>query len=94
MHHSCNVRDNYLCAVDLEETILLHFESRVDSKGPPPWSSGQSSRLQSHRSRVRFPALPVFLNLERGPLSLVRISEELREIKSSGSGLEIRDKGP
>jgi hypothetical protein len=29
--------------------------------------------------------------LERGPLSLVRITEELFELKSSGSGLQNRD---
>jgi hypothetical protein len=28
------------------------------------------------------------VGLKRGPLSLVRINEELLEIKSSGSGLE------
>jgi hypothetical protein len=28
------------------------------------------------------------MGLERGPLSLVRIIEELLELKSSGSGLE------
>jgi hypothetical protein len=39
---------------------------------PSLWSSGQSSLLQVQRSRVRFPALPNFLEvvgLERGPLS-------------------------
>jgi hypothetical protein len=33
------------------------------------------------------------MNLERGPLSLVRITEELLEWKSSGSGLENREYG-
>jgi hypothetical protein len=33
------------------------------------------------------------VGLERGPLSLVRIIEELLEWKSSGSGLENRDSG-
>jgi hypothetical protein len=28
---------------------------------PPPWSSGQISWLQIHRSQVRFPVLPDFL---------------------------------
>jgi hypothetical protein len=46
---------------------------------PPLWSSGKSSWLQIQRTRVRFPGL------ERGPLSLVRIIEELLEWKSSGS---------
>jgi hypothetical protein len=31
------------------------------------------------------------VGLERSPLSLVRINEELLERKSSGSGLENRD---
>jgi hypothetical protein len=31
------------------------------------------------------------VGLERGPLSLVSTIEELLEVKSSGSGLEIRD---
>jgi hypothetical protein len=31
------------------------------------------------------------VGLERGPLSLVSTTEELLEIKSSGSGLEIRE---
>jgi hypothetical protein len=31
------------------------------------------------------------VGLKRGPLSLVRITEELLEWKSSGSSLEIRD---
>jgi hypothetical protein len=30
--------------------------------GPPLWSSGQSSWLQTQRSRVRFPTLPDFLS--------------------------------
>jgi hypothetical protein len=34
------------------------------------------------------------VGLERGPLSLVRIIEELLEWKSSGSGLENRDYRP
>jgi hypothetical protein len=34
------------------------------------------------------------VGLERGPLSLVKITEELHERKSSGSGLENRDQRP
>jgi hypothetical protein len=30
--------------------------------GPPLWSSGQTSRVQNQRSRVRFPTLPDFLS--------------------------------
>jgi hypothetical protein len=62
------------------------------------WSSGQSFWLQIQRSRVRFPAIHFFVrNSEsgRGPLSLVRTTEELLESKSSGFGLksEINDRG-
>jgi hypothetical protein len=49
----------------------------------------ESSWLQIQRSRVRFPALPDFLICSgsgTGPLSLVRITEELLERKSSDSG--------
>ena len=35
---------------------------RVESEGPPLWSSGQSFWLQIQRSRVRSPALPDFLS--------------------------------
>jgi hypothetical protein len=35
--------------------------------------------------------VPEAVGLERGPLSLVRIIEELLERKSSGSGLENRN---
>jgi hypothetical protein len=65
---------------------------------PPLWSGGQSSWLQIQRSRVRFPALPHFVRSRggglkssgsgTGPLSLVRIAEELVVRKSSGSDLE------
>jgi hypothetical protein len=56
---------------------------------PPLCSSGQSSLPQIQRPRVRFPELPYFLEvvgLKRDPLSLVRITEELLEWKSSCSG--------
>jgi hypothetical protein len=56
---------------------------------PPLWSGGQSFWLQIQRSRVPFPALPDLwevVRLERGPLSLMRITEELLEWKCSGSG--------
>jgi hypothetical protein len=56
----------------------------VNSLRPHLWFSGQSSWLQIQRSLGRFPALPDFL--ERDPLSLVSITEELLEWKSSGSG--------
>jgi hypothetical protein len=34
----------------------------VSYEGPPLWFSGQTSWLQTQRSRVRFPALPDFLS--------------------------------
>jgi hypothetical protein len=51
---------------------------------PPLWSSGQSSWLQIQMSRVWFQAVLNFLRssgLKRGPLSLMRIIEELLERK-------------
>jgi hypothetical protein len=62
--------------VPMEKNVI---STRIN--GPPLLSSGQSFSLQIQRSRVRFPALPDFLSLERGPLSLVRIIEELLERK-------------
>jgi hypothetical protein len=53
---------------------------------PPLWSSRQSTWLQIQMSRVRFPALWEVVVQERGPLSLVNITEELLEWKSSGFG--------
>jgi hypothetical protein len=38
------------------------FEVTSCARGPPLWSSGHSSGLLIQRSRVRFPALPDFLN--------------------------------
>jgi hypothetical protein len=62
------------------------------------WSNGQSAQLQIRRSRVRFPGTTrkkKVVGLERGPLSLVSTTEELRVIgsNSSGSGLESRKYG-
>jgi hypothetical protein len=56
---------------------------------PPLWSTGQSSYLQIERSRVPFLVVTDFLRSSgsgMGSLSLVRITEELLEWKSSGSG--------
>jgi hypothetical protein len=60
---------------------------------PPLWSSGQSSWLQSWGPGFDSRRYQIFwklVGLEGGPLSLVRITEELLEWKSSGSGLENR----
>jgi hypothetical protein len=48
----------------------------------PLWTSGQSSWLHIQRSWVRLPELPDFLRSSEsrtGPLSPVRITEELLE---------------
>jgi hypothetical protein len=54
------------------------------------WSSDQGFWLQIKRSRVRFPALPDFLelSLEQSSLSLVSTVQELRGRNSCGFGLE------
>jgi hypothetical protein len=60
---------------------------------PPLWSSSQCSWLQIQRSRFDSRRNQIFWEivvLERGPLSLVRITEELLEWKSGGFGLENR----
>jgi hypothetical protein len=75
-----------LCAVC--HSIKLFYEVYV-YYGPPLWSSGQSSWQQTQKTRVRFRRYQIFwevAGLERGPLSLVRIIEELLEWKSSGFG--------
>jgi hypothetical protein len=63
--------------------------------GPLPWSSGQI-QLQIQRSGFHSQRYQIFrkvVDLEQGPLSLVRANEELLERNSSGSGLENRDYG-
>jgi hypothetical protein len=68
---------------------LSYFDIPGILLGPPLWSSAQSCWLQIQGARVRFPGGTRFfwevVGLERGPLSLVRIKEELLEWKSSGS---------
>jgi hypothetical protein len=67
---------------------------RDNYRWPPLWSSGQSFWLQIQRSGFDSRHFQIFweaAGLERGPLSLVRTTEELLEGKSSGSGLENRD---
>jgi hypothetical protein len=60
--------------------------------GPPLWSSGQSFWLQIQRSGFDSRRYQIFflVGLERGPLSLVMIIEELFQ-GNSGSGLENRN---
>jgi hypothetical protein len=52
-------------------------------KGPPLWSSGQSSWLQVRRPRFdsRHYQEKKVVGLERGPLSLVSTTEELLDRK-------------
>jgi hypothetical protein len=53
---------------------------------PPPWSSGQSSGYRSRGTGFdswRYKIFWEVVGLERGPLSLVRITEELLERKVS-----------
>jgi hypothetical protein len=63
---------------------------------PSLWSSGQRSWLQNQRSGFDSRRYQIFwevVGLKRGPLNLVRTTEELLERKSGGSGLEIREYG-
>jgi hypothetical protein len=69
-------------------------KSRRGRMGPPLWSSGQSSWLRPRSPGFDFRRYQIFcvaVALKRGPLSLVRIMEELLQRKNSGSGLEIWD---
>jgi hypothetical protein len=62
----------------------------------PLWSSCQSSWLQIQRTGFDSQSYNFFwqvVGLERGPLSLVIIIEELLERKINGSGLEKREYG-
>jgi hypothetical protein len=64
-----------------------------------PWlhtATGQSTWLWIQRSGFDSRCYKIFwevAGLERGPLNLASTAEELLEIKSSGSGLEIRGHG-
>jgi hypothetical protein len=64
---------------------------------PTLWSSGQSSWLQTQGTTFVSWCFQIFwvaVGLKQGPLSLMRINEELLEIKSSGSCLENWDLWP
>jgi hypothetical protein len=68
----------------------------VEESRPPLWFSGQSSWLQILRSgldSLRYQTFWEVVGLERGPLSLVSMTEELLGRKGSGSALENRDYG-
>jgi hypothetical protein len=72
--------------------VITNFQDSDDDKfviscssgRPPLWSSGQSSWLQIQRSGFDSRSYQIFwkiVGLERGPLNLVRITEELLEMK-------------
>jgi hypothetical protein len=76
--------------------VLLNreLESVIVKRGPSLWSSGQSSWLQTQRSPFDSRRYQIFcevVGLERGPLSLVMITEKPLHCKSRDSGLENLD---
>jgi hypothetical protein len=71
--------------------IVCFCNNSPIEKGPPLWSSDQSSWLQIQMSEFNSRCYHIFwevVGLEWGPLSLVSTTEKLLERKSSGSGLE------
>jgi hypothetical protein len=71
--------------LSLSYLIPLYVTPLMPIYTPPLWSSGQSSWMQTQKSRVRFPALPDFSEYQwvwNGVHSaLVRVNEELLERK-------------
>jgi hypothetical protein len=68
----------------------------VEERKPPLWASGQSSWQQIRRSRLDSRSYEIFweaVGLDRAPLSLMSVIEELLERKISGFGLESREYG-
>jgi hypothetical protein len=65
---SLQVASKYKRTAVLLEALFTHarspclFLKNVVFSGPPLWSSGQSSWLQTQSYQVRFPALPDFLS--------------------------------
>jgi hypothetical protein len=58
------------------------FEESLSNRGPPLWSSGQSSWLQIQRSGFdswRYQIIREVVGLKRGLLSLMSATEELLE---------------
>jgi hypothetical protein len=89
--HCCQYAPTCLGNMFMRVNFIEHKEFYIVEYNirQPLWSNGQSSWLQIQRSGVPFPALPDFLRSSgsgTGPLSLVSITEELLEPKSSGSG--------
>jgi hypothetical protein len=67
---------------DPKDVILLCELDRVVAQaGPPLWSSGQTSWLQTQSSRVRFPVLPDFLSSSGSGTGSTQPREERKERK-------------
>jgi hypothetical protein len=85
-----------VCRIEIEIYETIYFSGIFLIAYFLVWSSGQSSWLQIQRSGSESRRYQIFwevVALERGPLSLVSTTEELRGRKSSGSGLESREYG-
>jgi hypothetical protein len=96
-HQICAENTWSICDQYFSSPLNLHLYSVILAKGPPLWSSGQSSWLQIHSSGFDSRRYQIFweaVGLERGPPSLVSTTEELLGRKSSGSCLESRDYCP
>jgi hypothetical protein len=77
-----------------QHTAISNFINVYSMLRPPLWSSGQSSWLQTQRSRIRFPALPDFLSSSGSGTGSTQPREDKwgdTWKKSSGSGLENWD---
>jgi hypothetical protein len=86
VYRMIGVRDGH---TELQSYAFLSFFLKLLR---PLWSSGQSSWVPGLDS-LRYQIFWKVVGLERGPLSLVKIIEELLEWKSSGSGQENRING-
>jgi hypothetical protein len=64
--------------------VKSKFHDRLCVRGQSSWLQIQGSEFDSRRYQTFWEVV----DLERGPLSLVSITEELLQRKSSGSGLE------
>ena len=54
------ITKEFFSSVESRLAVNLQLSSNITTIRPPLWSSGQSFWIQIQRSRVRFPALPVF----------------------------------
>jgi hypothetical protein len=87
--HICLLENIHLEALRISNLIRMidEFLRYITTLWPPLWSGGQSSCLQIQRSGFDSRHYQIFwvVGLERGPLSLLRIIEELYQ-GNSGSG--------